>query len=365
MLGAPEALTLAGDPRAQGRLHGHGARAVIVRNVALVTRWMAEVAAHGRRYDGHAILEQNARFIERAAPEVLEEIRGIAEGAALPYEDALALNVPLYVVATHLPVDCTQVLVRPPATSNGQTLLAKTRDLRGDLAHVILHRTYPDGRETIEVGAAGSVTWPGSGLNSEGVAYVTSGVWSKRTPLEIRRAAAGWLLVNAHLLLRDSRTLEEFIARLAAQPRVSPLNLVACDAGAGAALEVTAEGVYRADAARGVVVRTNHYVTPEIAHLGPTPDEHRSSHQRYTTAVRRLQDGAGTWTHERIVALLGDHEHYPQDSICRHAQGGRGADTVYASVAGLPAGTMWVTLGHPCRAQVGTAAGVPANPLAG
>jgi hypothetical protein len=344
---------LMGGPREQGRIHGRSARTMIAHNITQAKQWMEEAAAQGRRYDNRAILQCNERFVEFSAPDVLEEIRGIAEGAALPYEDVLGLNVPLFIVATYLPMDCTQILLRPPATSNGETYLVKTRDLRGHLEHVVLHRIYPDGREMVEVTVAGSVTWPGSGLNGDGVAYSTSGVWSTRTPLDIDRAASGWILVNTHLLLRHSRSLEEFIAHLRAQPRVCPLNLVACDSTTAEALEVTAKSVHRANDTTGFMVRTNHYLTPEIIHLGPTCDEHPSSHQRYATALRRLQDRAGTWTLERVVALLGDHEGYPQNSICRHAEDGRGADTAYASIAVLPVGMLWVTRGHPCRASAG------------
>lgn len=346
-------LRLRGNPHEQGEIHGRCARTMIARNITQAKQWMEEAAAQGRRYDTRAILQRNERFVEFSAPDVLEEIRGIAEGSALPYEDVLGLNVPLFIVATHLPMDCTQILLRPPATSNGETYLAKTRDLRGHLEHVVLHRMYPDGRKMVEVTVAGSVTWPGSGLNGDRVTYSTSGVWSTRTPLDIDRAASGWILVNTHLLLRHSRSLEEFIAHLRAQPRVCPLNLVACDSTTAEALEVTAKSVHRATDTTGFMVRTNHYLTPEIVHLGPTCDEHPSSHERYATALRRLQNRAGTWTLKRVVALLGDHEGYPQNSICRHAEDGRGADTAYASIAMLPAGTLWVTRGHPCRASVG------------
>jgi len=342
-------IELDGEPREQGRTHGRLAHAGVLANVETVRRAMAEMARRGRRYDQDAILSRNERFIGDAVPDVLEEIRGIAEGAALPYRDVLALNAPLFVAATHLPLDCTQILLRPPVTRNGETYMAKTRDLRDVLAHVVLHRRFPDGRETAEVHAAGSVTWPGSGMNNDGVAFGTSGCWSKRTVVEIERADSGWLLVNGQVVLRDSRSLDEFAERLRAQPRVTPINIVAGDAAGGAAFEVTVDRVYRTDAVDGAVVLTNHYVTPEIRALGPTPEEHPSSYGRYEIATWRIQAARGTWTRGMLRHLLGDHEGAPRRSICRHAESGAGADTVYASIATLPRGEFWTTLDHPCR----------------
>ena len=348
--GHRDVIELRGSPRDQGRAHGALARDGIAANVVTVRGALAEMARRGRRYDQDAILSQNERFIQAAAPEVLDEIRGIAEGAGLPYRDVLALNAPVFVVATHLPLECTQILLRPPATRGGETYVAKTRDLRDILAQVVLHRRYPDGRELAEVNAAGSVTWPGSGVNNDGVAFGTSGTWSKRTVVEVERAAAGWLLVNGHVPLRDSRSLDEFAARLAAQPRVTPVNIVAGDATGGAALEVTVERVYRTNAADGAVVLTNHYVTPEIRHLGPTPDENASSYGRYEFATQRIQAERGTWTRGALQRLLADHGGAPQRAICRHQDAGAGADTVYASIATLPSGEFWTTLDHPCAA---------------
>jgi len=349
--GHRDVIELAGTARAQGQIHGRQAREGIVVNLAEARRWMDNMAARGRRYDQDAVLSRHERFIERTAPEVLEEIHGIAEGAGLPYREVLALNAPLYIVATHLPLDCTQVLLGPPATGDGRTYMAKTRDLRGRLAHVVLHRRYADGRETAEVNAAGTITWPGSGVNNDGVAFGTSGCWSSRTVVDIDRASDGWLLVNGHLPLRDSRSLDEFAERLSSQRRITPINIVAGDARAGATFEVTADRVYRTRAADGVAVLTNHYVTAEIRSLGPTPAESPSSHARYETALARIHAQHGRWTGQALLGLLADHTGYPQRSICRHAEDGDGADTVYASIATVPDGEFWTTFDHPCRAQ--------------
>jgi isopenicillin-N N-acyltransferase-like protein len=267
------ALILDGDARHMGRLHGQGARDDIRFNVAAVRRDIAADMRRGRHYDYDAALDRNLAFLEREAPEVLDEISGIAEGASLPFRDVLLLNVPLFIAAQFLPQDCTQVLLMPPATADGRTYLAKTRDLgNGGFKQVVLHRRYAGGPELIEVHTAGSVTWPGSGLSSHGVAIATSGVWSRRTTIDLDRIGRAWFLINPHLLLRESRSLDDLWERLQAQPRVTGLNIVAADQAGGAAIEATADGALRHQAEDGVIVRSNHYLAPALAEVSPRPD---------------------------------------------------------------------------------------------
>ncbi|HLH75053.1 MAG TPA: C45 family peptidase [Chloroflexota bacterium] len=346
-------VVVTGSPREQGRLHGEHAREAILTNLGVMRRWLDGLSQRGRTYAVERVLGESEAFIGRVAPEVLDEVAGIAEGAGLPYRDVLALNVPLYIVGIHLPFDCSQIYLGPPATKNGEVLLAKTRDLSGRLEHVVLHRRYVSGRELVEVNAAGSVTWPGSGCNSDGVAYATSGVWSKRTVVDIGQAPKGWLLINCHVLLRESRSLNEFAQRLREQPRLTGLNIVAGDRENGAAFEATADDLWRHDAEAGVVVRTNHYLTPEIIPLAPTSSEHPSSHHRCAMATKRIAAEHGHWDFARLLGLLGDHDGYPNLSICRHAQDGGTTDTVYASIASLQDGQFWSILDHPCAARDG------------
>ena len=349
--GPAPVLLLEGTARQLGRLHGQGARDEIRFNLAAVRRDIAADAQRGRRYDYDAALDRNLGFLARESPEVLDEIHGIAEGADLPFREVLLLNVPLFIAAQFLPQDCTQVLLMPPATADGRTHLAKTRDLgNGGFKQVVLHRRYPDGQELIEVHTAGSVTWPGSGLNSHGVAISTSGVWSRRTVVDLDRIGRAWFLINSHLLLRESRTLDELWHRLQVHPRVTGLNIVAADRAGGAAFEATADGAVRHPAANGVIVRSNHYLAPALATFSPQPDEHPSSYHRYATATAKIRARHGAWRVEDLIDLLGDHRGYPQRSICRHAEGGVGADTVYASIATLPGGRFWTILDHPCQA---------------
>lgn len=347
---AASSIQLRGTPGDQGVQHGRAARQAITENLEIALRGLHARSGHGSVADTRRLLAENERFVAREAPEVLEEVRGIAEGAGLQYQDVLMLSLPVFLVWDYLPLDCTQILISPPATG-GQTLLAKTRDLAlGRLRHVVLHRTTVDGRSLAEVHVAGSVTWPGSGMSDDGVAFSTSGVWSARLARTIDHADGAWLLPNAHLLLRGARSADEFVVLAQGQPRLTSMNIVVADRRVGIAVELTPDRAATDRGHDGVIVRTNHFTDPELAPLGPRRDENASSYRRAQAAHAAVRRSPGTWDGHALSRLLASHDGYPNDSICRHRLDGEGSDTVYASIADVTHGTFTVLLDNPCRA---------------
>ncbi|MEU0810644.1 C45 family peptidase [Streptomyces sp. NPDC005970] len=347
----PAYLDLAGDAAEQGRQHGRAARDAIAANIAAVRRDIAELCADEAsvaRY--RQCLEANADFVRHTDPEQWAELLGIAEGADAPLDDILALNLPAHMVLRWVPQECSQLVAAGDRAAAGHTLLAKTRDMAGHFVeHVVLRRRYPDGRRLVEVTVAGSVLWPGSGVNDSGLAMSTSGVWSERTNVDWRASATGWILINSHDLLRRARTAEEFAGLLRAQPRLSGLNIALADPRRRLALEATATGVTVRDDADHHVL-TNHYECPATAPLAPGPDENSSSYHRADTAGRALAAVRGL-TPGALAELLADHDGYPQDSLCRHQIDGAGSETTYASIAVLPDRAFYVTLGNPCASD--------------
>ncbi|ONK15933.1 C45 family peptidase [Streptomyces sp. MP131-18] len=351
-------LDLSGTPAEQGAQHGRAARAAIAANIDAVRRDVAELCgdeAARERYE--RCLAANTDFLRRHDPEQYAELAGIAEGAGVALRDVLALNLPAHMVLRWLPQECSQLVVGGERAAAGTTLLAKTRDMAGHFVdHVVLRRRYPDGRRVVEVTVAGSVLWPGSGVNDAGVAMSTSGVWSVRTDVDWRASGEGWILINSHALLRRAGTAEEFAALLRDQPRLSGLNIALADrTGRRLAVEATAHDVFlRADSDRHVL--TNHYECAATAPLAPTAEENGSSYHRGRVAGTAL-DAARGLTPGELAVLLADHDGHPQHSLCRHQVEGVGSETTYASIAVLPEGAFYVTLGNPCASDRSVFAG--------
>ncbi len=344
-------IRLSGTPREQGFEHGRRARVDILENLEIAHRALRKRPDQGSAGDADRLLATNEEHAARHAPELLEEIAGIAEGASVDYRDILHLNLPIFLVWNFIPLDCTQILLGPPATVDGRTYMAKTRDIGlGRLRHVVLHRTSTDGRQFVEVSVSGSVTWPGSGLTSDGLAFSTSGVWSRRMTFSPDRIGHAWLLTNTHLLVRHSRNVSEFVEGLRAQPRWSSMNLLIADGRSAVAVEATPDRVVTAAASGGVLIRTNHFLDPALTSLAPRPDENPSSYHRFAVARQSVAQARGAWTYDALARLLTSHDGYPELSICRHSVGGRGSATTYASIADVTGGRFTALLDNPCQA---------------
>ena len=124
-------LRLRGTPYEMGYQHGAAQRVAI-------RRWVNE-EVYGRTVlsseQSHGILLAHARQLEGALPaEIRRELRGIADGSGLPYEDILLLNLVLNRLSS-LPVAPMEALP-PPPTLNLQALVfaAWPPAIRGDVS---------------------------------------------------------------------------------------------------------------------------------------------------------------------------------------------------------------------------------------
>jgi predicted choloylglycine hydrolase len=342
------AIRLRGSPYASGAIHGEGAAAAIAENLHFMDAAIAKILK--RIPDYTARVDANVAFVRAVAPEVLEEVRGIADGARQPYRRVVMLNFPLYQVASFLGQECSQVLLLP-ARTGAHVLLGKTRDAsNAPWRQIVLWHHYEDGRTSLGVHAAGTITWPGSGINSAGVALSSSGVWQRAGVTPTIDPSKGWLLFNTQLLLRDCASVDEVGQHLDRQPRLGSGVVVAADARGGAAFEATPAEVHRREPHDGVLIATNHFQTPALASCSPTRSEYPSTFVRAERMEQVLRQSGRAWTRGDLLDLLSDHEGFPQDSICRHAKLAGDSRTLYASVAQLPAGSFDVLLGQPCEA---------------
>jgi len=337
---------LRGDPYQQGLTQGRIAARHIAANVRITRQVAAEL---GSAVDYRALTRANEQFVREASPGTLAEVAGLADGARLPYDDLLALNLPAVQTAHFLPRDCTQLLVRPPATRDGHTYLAKNRDNRRPYRQIILRRWLDEERWVVQANVAGSITWPGIGVNSAGLALATSGLWSRRTKIDWDAANAGWLMLNTDILLRDCATMAGLSRAISAQPRLTPELCLATDGRSAAAYEITATRAYTRPVTGPVAVRSNHAHQADLAEDGPTEAEYPSTYHRWRRADAELRRRAGYWDATSLAALLADHDGYPERSLCRHGSGRNGSRTAYSVIVDIDTLTTTALIGNPCR----------------
>lgn len=351
-LGTGRVLYLKGSPYAQGQQLGQGAADLIRDN-------LRDQAALRERVSGgldlrvyQAMTRRNEAWVSRTCPELLDELQGVADGSGVDYVDLLHLNLNTdvaYARAYAAVLDCTQVLATGTATVDGKTYIGKTRDLTmGPTRHVLLHREYDDGTYRNEFQVAGQMTLP-VGFNGHGVAMTTSGQWSERVVLDLARGDCAWHILNLQPICRAARSADEALQMIREQPRMAGMQVMLADERAAMALEITDREVHVFEPEDGIVVRTNHFLSPALQHLAPTPTENRGTFDRYARARALAEQRHGHVSAHDVLGILSDHAEPPAESICRHAGDDTPGQTHAATVVCPQDRRMWTLFGNPCE----------------
>lgn len=343
-------IEIKGDAFERGWLHGEQTADLIRAN--LEGYWL--LFEHDVELDRTAVLDQARQYlqpIETYAPHLLEEMRGIAEGAGISLDEVLALNCRteiLSLAAIPLREECTAVFVAPEATADGHTLVAQNWDwsnvLRGG---AVLLRVEQPGWPTVltltEAGMVGKI-----GFNSAGVGVVTNFLRHDH-----RRVG-----VPFHVILREALNASRLglaVAAVYRDMRADSGNYLLAHAGGEAIdLEAIPSDVGFLHPQDGLLVHTNHFLTPRLQPGDSGIVESDNTLMRYGRAVRLLRAQVGRITVETLKSLFRDHFDHPK-SICRHpdpsqAEVERSA-TLASMIVDLTAGEMYVTAGEPCETE--------------
>ena len=121
-------LEVNGSPRARGQQQGEGARAQILRSVNAYR----ELLPRAVNLEWERALGEARKFLpygEAAFPHFVEEMRGIAQGAGVPFDTVWMLSCYEGLIDVHPEAwGCTSVAVRDDCTANGHVLLAHNED---------------------------------------------------------------------------------------------------------------------------------------------------------------------------------------------------------------------------------------------
>ena len=353
---------IAGSPLERGRQYGEQTRDRVARSVDAYAFAYQEIA--GLRWpDALAVARPFARAIERFEPRYLDELRGLAEGAAQEFEAILAINVRTEIMlsakarearetgGSRAPGECTAIAALPAVTDSGHTILAQNWDWLPHSAEtlVVLEAEQDVGPRYVTVVEAGLLAK--AGMNSKGVGVATNAL--------ISADDAGDVGVPYHVILRgllDAENLPAALASLERCVRSSSANYLLAQAG-GQAVDVEAQP---GDHSRlsliepddGVLVHTNNFVgTPGVTDVGLwwTPDS-PFRHMRVRELLRRRE---GAVSVAGLQTILADHANHPV-GVCAHADlrekpTDQGA-TAASLIMDLDERVLWLADGTPCTA---------------
>jgi isopenicillin-N N-acyltransferase-like protein len=349
-------IAVAGDPYERSRSYGAQARERVHRSVSSYAAMFRsrvdlswdEVRVRALRY---------LPAIESYHPQAITEIRGIADGAGLDFEDALALNVRSEVLfdttddPRTLPAECTTVLVRP-AEPSGEVVLAQNWDwleFARDTT-VVLEVTREDGpsyRTVLEAGLLAK-----TGMNDAGLAMCTNTLVSSVDGVE-----GG---VPYHVLLRralDAESVKEAVDGISQATRVISGNFAFADAsGAMADLETAAGGKENAVElpwTDGYVAHSNHFRDQRLGEIDLYGYERHGTAARLRRALEQVAAYAqdGPVTVGQAMAALRDHEFGPS-AVCSHPDQAEPVfertQTIASVIYELNSRSMYLASGNPC-----------------
>lgn len=340
-------ITVKGTPYEQGVLQGRLLCEVIIHNIKEVKAKLLRDHVDMERYQ--LFTERNAGFMKENHEDIFEEMKGIAEGAGVSFEDILLLNIPAYFMTQYFNQECSMIMARGKATADGCTYVIKNRDMGTYIEQAVIQREYPNGVKMVEVNGAGTVTYPASGMNSFGLGIATTGFWSHKVEPEVETIDSTHIFVNIHLLLKNCRTAREAVEYVKNSPRMNGLNLILVDAKEAFVVEMTKDDIYvEKDDGTGLLFRTNHYCSEKFCSLNPEEKVYPSTFRRRERIEELLKEQYGRIRFQDLFRIMSDHKN-GVNAICRHPQPGYPAWTMSTSMFVLEDMEAWTTIDNPCK----------------
>ena len=284
-------------------------------------------------------------FAEERYPQYIEEMRGMAEGSNLAFDDIAVVNAIEAVTtdAIHL-TKCTSMAVNHERTANGHVLIAHNEDwIPEDEPDVYLIHAKPKDEPAFLAMTYGALL-PNIGFNAEGIAQCCDSVYTDDSRIGIPRT-----IVSRAVL--SSRTPGEAIRHMLVPKRAAGYNhLLVHESGELYNIEVSARRFALLSNENGYLVHTNHYLDPQMKEIESEPDELIATRVRYWRALRLLSQ-TNHHTIKSLQTIQKDHINYP-DSICNHDVVGEALDrekTITALTIDLTTRQLYASHGNPCE----------------
>jgi isopenicillin-N N-acyltransferase-like protein len=345
-------IEVSGTPFQMGMQHGRQA-AGQVRGFAEYLISAARTAGDDRSPEElrRAVLLGTHRFLpwfEQYCPTVLEEVRGLAEGAELTLEEALLLQIRGEIVPALGGEGCTSYAVTARGTSTGGILAGQTSDMEPAMEQhfLVLHVAPNGGPRAVMWTFAGQLGY--HGLNEHGVAHFANSVYGG--PPSPRGMPGGLPHYPVKRRLYECRTRSEVMAHWEALPVCSSGNyMLAAGDPAIFDVEVTPAGVALIEeGGAGFLAHANHFLSPRFRTPATDSASLPDSFGRQERMTELLQSHLGQIGVEEMKAFLSDHVHHPC-SICRHEEPGPGKMVTMAGLIAEPQfGRLHVSRGNPC-----------------
>ncbi|MEO6230957.1 MAG: C45 family peptidase [Ferruginibacter sp.] len=290
-------------------------------------------------------VQLHAAVIEAELPEIATELKGLAAGAGISYEEAVFLQVRVELMSYGdqdlLEGDCSTVAIKQPGhpTITGQTI-----DLPGNMTELgCVFRIIPENDDEPEIlmyGFAGLLGY--MGMNSHGLSININMVVSN----DWQPGVSPYLLVRHFLTLA---TTEECLQELNRITRSSSRSFVIADKTSLLNVEFTATQIRVLE--ETLMFHTNHYLDTDLIKEDKIHFLFKNSSIKRLKLLQQLFPSDENVSPETLFNIFADHTLYPV-GICAHGEGNiRRSETVGTVVMEPESFTMYARKGNACTGE--------------
>lgn len=218
-----------------------------------------------------AVVRDYLPVMERFDPQHVVELRGIAEGADISFEDVVLLNARTEILKLAAypalraeligsgDVDgCTGVVVLPEASADGQIIHAQNWDWKMECAEtaVVLRIRRDDGPDILTFTEAGALAR--SGMNDAGISLTANYLESS---IDYQRVGVPLPLIRRRILENEHYALAIHATYTTSKSGSNNIILGHAE-GVAINFECAPDETFVVHAERGLIVHANHWVSP-------------------------------------------------------------------------------------------------------
>lgn len=341
------------DPQKRGQFYGEAARKTIKKTFGIYKELFGEKSGH----TWETILTMLDPYIVKTkvfAPDLIDEVQGIAEGSNLSFKDIFALNARSEIMMDlNIYTDeCSSLVALPDSTQDNTTILAQNWDWYKEIesCQVILRINQRGNIPAIvtftEAGQLSKI-----GMNGAGIGLAVNNLNTDKSSIGVP-----WIFKSRRIL--EARRLTQAMGFLLGTPNAHSMNfLIAHKDGEAVNIETSCVKNHITFPRKNYMAHTNHYTKP-CSRLKDikTEADNPSTFMRLHRMEKLLNIMDGNISIKSIQNILKDHFDQPF-SVCLHDSeeffpAMQKSKTCLSIAFDLSQGKIYYTKGNPCQNKV-------------
>ncbi len=296
--------------------------------------------------------------VRAMAPQYLEEIQGIADGAGYSFEDIFTLNCRTELgqqfshnmgmnaeTALHLAGGCSVVGLNHTRTASGTTMYGQNWDApHSQIPTIVFMIVKQEGKPDIAWAGEAGMICRMAGMNSAGIGLGGNSLFTD-APIDFE----GLPLQFAYRFIMDQYTFPDAVEAAVKSRVASNINFMVCGPeGEMVNLEMEYRGYGMLYMENGSICHANSYCHPKLPRPPYRETDWFPKDKLRSFRLAGLVGGLeGNQLSEKdLMDILSDHSvNYPT-SICQHAED---FATLTSTVCDLNRKIMYVAVGNPCE----------------